>query len=1417
MPLIPLARWLRLRLFRLVLLSGRVRGCGAGGRRLVGAGGLLLTLLAVTTGALGATDPYRPTIVNPLTEAWRWRHFPELDGTGIRCIAETADRRVFVGCSKGVMEYDGYDWTPHRGPDSPAGSPVEQLLVTPDGYVYATNQDGIHRFDGEEWTQVFDAPENWPFNFAALKQLSDGSLMACSHRGFVLLRAGRTVIYSSAARREVMQESMPDITWIDIPANALTEEGDFHSTSDVLEDADGMIWLALTTEMESGRLLRFPRAYLGRPDFGTYEVVRSNDRISLGADQRLLEAADGRIWVINSSSDRGIMVFDGADWETIHVNQQFGGDEYMTDIVQSDNGIIWISTIAKLFSYSPDGSWAMYKSPQYPIPANRVLLQKSQSDQLWLAGYKSKLLLLDFSLSRWLTYDGLSYQLSDGPTEDWFIESDNRVVQRRGDTWTAYGTADGLMDAPVRLLRTSRGQLWAAGSHGGKAATALYRDGRWERQVHPTLSWGIDYRAVFEASDGALWFGGSVDARTQDGFTSGLLQLADPMADQLEWTKHTYGEDGLNQANVYGIGETPDGRIWIGGSKLMFYDGERWQAAADERLQQYVNYVHSTDNLLLVGSRYFGVFVYDGAEWRNYTTADGLSGNTIISIDALSDSTFIVATENGTCAFDGTSWTRGLFPEKLDLDFEGGTVTHSDAYLWIDHVPRSWKRRALNGSVLDPEQDKFYSTRYQPSVTPPETSIAYYTERIPADGNGIIAWEGKDFFGKTNSDRLVYSYRLDGGPWGPYGTADEYAFTGLGDGPHRLEVRARDLDLNVDPTPAVVSFEVLAPIWKQGWFIGLIALVLLTFGFYEYRVHSKNAKLETMNASLQDRNEEIRRQRDKLEGMLAQLENLSKAKIGFFTNISHELRTPLTLILGPIDQLVEEKEGLAPSRRQQLQVIVQRNARRLLRLIDQLLEIRRIEQSALEIKLSDVSLAAYLADITELFEDLSVERDIFLQFSDETEAAVVALDTDKVEKILANLLSNAFRHTPPGGSISVCLETVSAEAYGLSTYYDRYFEITVEDTGSGMSAEKIALIFDKYYTSPSEASTENGTGIGLSYIKDLVYLMQGDIRVSSTPGSGSTFRVYLPYVPGRSMAPALPAASGNFRSTRQEAAHLMNSYQQEASGDAPEPVVDPGRERILVVEDNPDMLQFLAQLLRDDYTVVTADNGKDGLRLARQQSFDLVLSDIMMGEMDGITLCDRLKGDLETSHVPVILLTAKVLDETKVSGYLKGADDYITKPFNPDLLLIRIKNLLAQRQRLRDKFNLDFQLTPETEELTSPDEEFMNRLSALLQENVSESDFNVKAMCEAMHLSHMHFIRKVKQLTGKKPIDLLKSYRMKMAKELLAQDSLTVAEVAYRVGFDLPNSFSRTFKKEFKMTPTQYVRSVTREEEQVQD
>lgn len=1415
---------------------------------------LLLPLCLIIIGciSLGATQPYSPQIINPLIEPWRWQHFPELEGKGIRHIVETPNQKVWVSCNEGVLEYNGYYWTNHNASNGLDASPIEQLLVTKDGGIYATSTKGIFKYDGTNWNYFFEVPSKFSFEFHDIKQLQDNSIIASTNWGMIHFGTkNKVAFYTSLPKAKKLNGFFPEVQRIYLPEASLNESEDFYYASDVLEEEDGTLWFAISSDLEEGKLLKFRRETLEEEQIGQFEVVSSAAGSPLGEGQKLLLAQDGKIWVINSTSNKGIHVFDGRKWEVIHLNEQFGGDEYMADIIQSANGAIWISSMAKIYAFEK-GRWQKYRAPEYPIPANHIILQNSSSHQIWVAGYKSKVSLFDFSTENWVTYANLSFQCEISPEQQWFLEANNLIVQRNGDKWISHGVADGVIDSPTRIIKTSTDQIWVAGSHQGLAATAVLKDGKWERHVHPKLSWGIDYRAVFEARDGSIWFGGSVDADRNKGFLCGILQLPNPTDDKLKWVHHVYRENGLTQANAYGIGQSKDGKIWIGGSKLLNFDGRQWNQLEDERLQQYVNYVYSTDELLLVGSRYYGLFIFDGKKWENQNTSTGLSGNTIISIDLLPDSSIIVATENDICRFDGSSWTHNIFPQKLNMEFEGGTIFHTaENELWINHVPRPWKRRAYNNNFEQIGKAQFFTTFYRPDPTPPETTFDFFLESVSPRGNSLISWQGKDFQAQTPSESLSYSYRLDGGEWSPFSTKKQQAFMGLPSGDHSMEVRARDLDFNVDPTPARIEFRVLPPIWRQAWFLTLLLLFLIIFGIYEYRVLSKKRKLEILNASLQKankklkfkgrkieeqnreileqqaqilkqanilevnnkdlegRNEEIRQQRDKLEEMVEKVERLSKDRLTFFTNISHELRTPLSLILGPISILQDTESKLSTTQRNQFYQIIQRNAARLLKLINQLLELRRIEQRTLALKLSEIRLPMYISEMMALFKSLAAKRNIHLDFVDTSEDNFVALDADKVEKIIVNLLSNAFKYTPEGGNILLTLETIYAADEGLKLDHEKYFKIKINDNGCGIEQDQLDIIFEKYYTSASNLQEVKGVGIGLYYTKDLIRLMKGEIKVNSEIGVGTTFIVYLPFNRAKNYIDSepIPIDISPLDTARKEASLLWRIYAPPPS--LPEdPVISNHKlPQVLIVEDNPDMLHLLETVLNKKYSIITARNGKEGLTVAQDHTIDLIISDVMMPEMDGLEFCEKIKNKLITSHIPVVLLTAKVLDENKISGYEKGADEYISKPFNPELLLIRVENLLQQRKHLREVFNRDFMLTPKVGKVVSPDEVFLRNLVEILNTHLADERFNVDKMCKMVHLSHMHFIRKVKQLTGKKPGDLLKSFRMKKAKELLAQKKLNVAEVAYRVGFGLPNSFSRAFKKEFDITPSDFVNS----------
>lgn len=1399
-----------------------------------------LFILACTGYALclSAGTPFQPVVINPLTQSWRWKQFPELEGKGIRRIVEGEKGKTWIACNEGIYEYNGYEWKIHNQENGLDSLPVEQLLLSRNGSVYAASSRGIYVLEGSQWIKKFHVPEQSDFVFNNLTELADGIIMAPSNQGLVVLDE-QVKIYTSEARIQTMAADFQDVNWMALPSELIPAE-DFIEVSDAILDQDNQIWLALTMLNEKGRLLSFKAAEIHQNSLSNYTVYTSNDEIQLGETQKLLNAQDGSIWVVNSTYKTGISRFKDGVWSYIKLSDHLSGDEFMTNIVQSDDGTIWIGSLGSLYTYK-NGQWAIYSAPDFPIPANRILIQKSNKNYIWIAGYKSKVFYLDFSFDTWISYANLNFQFEHNTDEKWFLHVNNKVVCQKGNKWMAFGIADGLMDAPIRIIKTRKGQIWAAGSHQGIACTALLKGDKWERYLHPALSWGIDYRAVFEDQMGAIWFGAAVDVEVDKGQLGGVLQLPNPAGVKKEWIHHVPLQNGLSQSNAYGVGQSADGRIWIGGNNLYRYDGQTWERHTDSKLQQFVNMVSSKDGLLLVGSRYYGVFLFDGTQWQNYDKSNGLSGNTVISVDALGPNHIYVATENDICRFDGTEWIKNVFPPSLNMNFEGGMLFHdSEGSIWINKSSRAWKRRAFSHSKAEKSAAyAFVTHQYKPDRVPPETAITVFTPEVSPAGNLLVTWSGTDYFGQTVPESLVYSYKLGDQPWSSYTEEDHFTFIGLAHGEYTLQVRAKDLDQNIDPTPALVQFEVLPPIWMQMWFILLLLAFLTVLGIFEYRIISKKNKLEVLNQSLHEanakleeksrevlkqqekiitqsnilaltnkdleaRNIEVNKQKNKLEEMVVEVEKLSKARLDFFTNISHELRTPLTLISSPVSQLLRNGELMSESSRANLYQIVDRNARRLRKLINQLLEMRRIENKNLDVQLMMVSIPDFLVELVSMFENLAIEKDISLELIHHDQYQQFMTDPDKLEKIVVNLLSNAFKYTPSGGSIRVKLGHCFAKDEDLSLRYEECMELTVEDTGCGIAKEDLEHIHEPFYVSNQGIDISSSSGIGLSYTKELIDLLEGESSVQSTCGVGTIFKVYLPCLhvqntdTDASSVPPLSMAKEKAQSLLED----LNANYEHRGNNGKNAV---RRKKILVVEDNRDMQVFLASLLAEEYEVQIANNGEEGWHKVHNESIDLIVSDVMMPKKGGLSFCSEIKSNLVSSHIPVILLTARVQDWNKIEGFEHGADAYVTKPFNPALLLVRVSTLLQQREQLKVAFNRDFILTPQKLKLPSHDEELLRRIVEIMEAHFEDHEFNINQMCKMVHLSHMHFIRKIKQLTGKKPVDLLKSFRLKKATDLLVQNRLTVSEVAYKVGYDLPKSFSRAFKKEFGLNPTEFI------------
>jgi ABC-type sugar transport system substrate-binding protein/DNA-binding response OmpR family regulator/nitrogen-specific signal transduction histidine kinase len=554
-------------------------------------------------------------------------------------------------------------------------------------------------------------------------------------------------------------------------------------------------------------------------------------------------------------------------------------------------------------------------------------------------------------------------------------------------------------------------------------------------------------------------------------------------------------------------------------------------------------------------------------------------------------------------------------------------------------------------------------------------------------------------------------------------------------------------------------------------FAALFFIVFLLFLFNAYR--SKN------------------RLNRELERVSQQLEEATHTKLVFFTNISHEFRTPLTLISGPISSLLADKTINAEQHR--LLSLMQKNVRVLLKLIDQIIDFRKYENGKLYLELSTCNVREQFAEWNESFMEMAKKRHFRLDFNVLTEADYsMQVDIAKLERIYFNLLSNAFKFTPDKGVIRVSLDKVNRE--GVDNLV-----ISVSNSGKGIPEKDINRIFDRFYQVDSHNA---GSGIGLALVKAMVDLHKGQIYVDSEQDNLTTFTVILPFLPN--------ADESQHTASANEKRALPESLEDEMLSSKPE-IFDErrnGKELILVVDDSRDIVSYIKTVLQSNYAIIEANDGEEGFRKAVKHVPDLIISDVMMPKMDGIEFCRKIKDELSTSHIPVILLTACSLDEQRIIGFKSGTDDYIAKPFNFDVLEARVKNLIESRKRLRERFGETLLSGNTQETINAVDKTFLQKLIDLIEKNLSDSELNIEELGQSLGLSRAQLYRKAKSLTNYSPNELLRIIRLKKAYNILSNTDLSISEVTYDVGFTSPSYFAKCFKDYYNESPTDFLKRI---------
>lgn len=748
---------------------------------------------------------------------------------------------------------------------------------------------------------------------------------------------------------------------------------------------------------------------------------------------------------------------------------------------------------------------------------------------------------------------------------------------------------------------------------------------------------------------------------------------------------------------------------------------------------------------------------------KNYNIHDGIQGMEFQSrsIDKTNDGRIIIGGINGFNLFD---------PEDIVKNVQTPKPVLTDFLVYNNKVNA---QDTINGRVL---LEKNISNTDEITLTHQEDYVAFEFVALNYE----------------NPERVNYAYKLNGldEQWNYVGKIRNASYSNLAGGDYTFEVMT-SVDGNWDDAKkSSLTIHVLPPPWKTWWAYSFYAAFIIGGFWIGIRYYTKMIKREKEHET-------------------------DQMKLRFFINVSHEFKTPLTLVLNPIEKILSSPSD--PEVVKTSAQTIQRSARRLLNLVNQLLEFRKIDLGKTTLEPVRGDMVKFSKDIFMLFNDLAELKHIHFKFEKKVKRLIAWFDPDKVEKIITNLLSNALKFTPEGGTVIISVARVSLNKNnGIPTIFhknniEEYAEITIEDTGIGFQKDKTKDVFDRFF---HEDKSNTGTGIGLNFTKTLVEMHGGEILVESEYQKGSKFIVRLPVYKNKTQNTAQPG--NDF--ARQQYEFNINAiksaeYELAISGENEEEDHNVSKNtngdfhkpEVLIVDDNKELRCHLKHELKAQYNVREAVNGAEGLEKALKVYPDIIISDIMMPEMDGFEFCRRLKSTLETSHLPVILLTARTLEEDKIEGYKTGADEYLPKPFNVNVLRARIENLLASQKRLKEKFSSGSLLPSSEYTSNSLDEALLDGATNIIIENISNPDFTLDNLLKEMGMSRAQFYRKINSLTGQNPSYFIRTVRLKYASELLAQNKYTVKEVAYMTGFNSTAYFSKTFRECFGQTPNQYV------------
>jgi len=823
-----------------------------------------------------------------------------------------------------------------------------------------------------------------------------------------------------------------------------------------------------------------------------------------------------------------------------------------------------------------------------------------------------------------------------------------------------------------------------------------------------------------------------------------------------------------------------------------------------------LNHLHEdNEGIFWLATKGDGLIAWNVAEhtFKQYRKESGLSNNTIYAVYEDDFDNLWLPSNYGLMCFDKkTLRTRVFLPENGIAHEEFNTFAHhkaKDGTLFFGGLngittfhPKNIQVSQKSGSTLQITNVKVLEANEETYTAKTEEFLQTKNIQLnPDDRNLEIELRLLDFI-KSIDNQFAYQIEGHQSQW-IYTAANKISIINLPHGAYTLRIKARNALGNWSSKELTIPIKVATPFYLQWWFIFLTLITGIggIIGFFKWRLKQLEKDRRQLELEVKKRTLQIEKDKQTITVQAEELKQLDKAKTRFFSNITHEFRTPLTLIIGPLQQIIKANKTISPKRLSN----VLKNARSLLQLINQLLDLSKLEEGKMKVAVDRGNIILFTQELVDGFQDLATEKHIELVFFSKKVLWETNFDKRKLEKVIYNLLSNAIKFTPDGGAIQLSLSKAFRKG-------QEWIALNVRDNGKGISKEKQRSIFNRFYQiDGSSTRHQEGSGIGLSLVKELVELQGGEIWVSSRIGKGTTFEIYLPVLSlSKQNKVTLIDSMKPIKTMPFDRASIISANLSNESNLLKE---DKNKEKLhlLIVEDNQDMRIFIRSCIDlTTYRISEAINGVDGIQKSLALMPDLIISDVMMPKKDGFELTATIRNNTATSHIPIILLTAKAALANKIKGLERGADAYLTKPFNPEELVVRIQKLIEVRKVLQNRYREARYLNPATSKKIEFKREdiFITNLRKFIQENLNNK-LNGEIVGRHFRISRMQLHRKLKSLTNQSTSEFIKSVRLDVAYNLLLKKEMNISEIAYQTGFSSASNFSTLFKQKYKKAPSE--------------